>query len=579
MVATQVLLNTTSTQTALAAPVAKPSFGIGSLTVPATPIISVVTPVLNIALAVSVSTIQAKDTVHATITITAPSSPSPGYDVDITSLIPSDLHLVAGSLAISGASYTGLAVNSGNSTNSNVDVGAVRLMPAGSVVVEFDLLVDAQVLANKTIPLPANLAYCSAPLAQGRACYTASTSQVLRVPPPTQTFVILSTSLPDTDGSSVTIGERITYQANITYPKGDAIASQVAITVPLSTAKQQVLSATVTFIGSALQTTLTVGTLGSISDTNGDSVNDKVVFSLPSLWNDPDNKAAAYGSVITVQIETLMTNASTNNNQVTGTTASVLTYNAIPYTNNIVTTVVLPNLSISKTASAPSYVQTSSVISYTITVQHTGTSKSPAYTLSITDLIPSTLVVSGNVQTSFGTATVTPTSQGTTIQITGSEYISGSQIVITYNTIVTYAALSSAFLVNNVSAVYFSAPSDSYNTNNIRQFESDAAASVVVAAPAISFIVGEATTSFPETPDLNVAIGETITVPVQIVIPRGVTKSAQVSVALPYTPGKLQALSGVIAYMPPNATSTLSQGAAGMIYFSECINHFIYVYF
>ena len=483
-VVTQIIHNTTTTTQALPAPVVDASFGLTHATAAATPVLTLVAPTLTLGLQASVYSVEAKQLVHITITIGSAGSASPGYDVVIGSIIPPQLHVVANSLQISGPAQ-GLATSGGQLANAvNVSGGCSVFLPAGTIVMQFDATVDTGALSGTSITVPASLDYCSSPAAYGRYCNHASTTKVLSVSPPILAFVIFNTSFYDTPTNNVAIGERVIYHASLTYPKGNAFGSTLIVRLPTSGAQQLVLSATTLTIGANFNVSSLAPAV--VGDFDGDSTADQVSYTIPALRNNPD-ASNTNGNVIVFEIVAVLTKHSSNTNLINKISTATLNYLASSYPADASVTTVVPSLQIVKTHTPISYVDASTVISYYITITHINRiSSAPAYTPVITDIVPPTLYVGASpsvIHVSSGGASVGLISgpAGTNITIQAATFeLTDSPIVITYTAKVINNVLASAVLVNNAELDYASAPSTSYNTNNIRPFVNTAADEVDV---------------------------------------------------------------------------------------------------
>lgn len=553
IVTTEVILNNTNAVSQnLRAPVADLAYGIVTPSVTATPTLTLVIPDLTLGIDTDVSQVEATTLVKTTIRIAAVNgnTKSAGYDIDLSSIIPPELHVVANTLAITGTGYNPTIYDGSTADADEVSIGFVHLNKGGSITITFDSTVDENVLLGITITIPANLRYCSAPLTYGRACFTDSAEADIQVRPPTLSFVVHNTSLTETANNDLAIGERIVYRASLTYPKGDAHESTLKINLPRSGAHQLVLSNSVVFVGGNFNATSFAA--GLISDADNDDTVDTVSISLPALSINPSGPTS--GDVITFEIVALLTNSDGNINGGQGNAQAVYTYNRAT-TSEIITTVVLPDLSIEKVHVAPSYVDAYTTVDYTITVSHTSSSRAPAYDTVILDLLPPTLSLVGTVTSSVAGVDIVTSqvSAGTLIKMTTALFVSGS-IQITYTAEVQPSAVASAYITNNVNVTYNSSYVFSYNTNNIRNFDNEATDKVEVAAPAILFRISSLVTSLAETDGTNVAIGELITITLDLTVPRGRTQNAKLDITLPTTNGKLRAINGVLSHLPDSVT-------------------------
>lgn len=104
--------------------------------------------------------------------------------------------------------------------------------------------------------------------------------------------------------------------------------------------------------------------------------------------------------------------------------------------------------------------------------------------------------------------------------------------MVTYDVTVSNLAIVNSTVSTDVALFYQSAPSVPQNTGAVRFFNASAENPLVqLASP--DFALQLNTTSLTETPDIHVAIGEAISLLLQVTLPQGTTPDALLQIALP----------------------------------------------
>src|SRR6185369_2483199 len=125
-----------------------------------------------------------------------------------------------------------------------------------------------------------------------------------------------------------------------------------------------------------------------------------------------------------------------------------------------------PRLVVSKGVDDPT-ADLGQVLTYTVTVQHTGSSTAPAYDLILRDAIPAGMTLNTATINVVGATIATNTSTGTQLALTFDQLNVGSTITITYTaTVGTGAALGGTNQDNNARLYWDSTAADT-GTNTV----------------------------------------------------------------------------------------------------------------
>ncbi|MBK9748928.1 MAG: isopeptide-forming domain-containing fimbrial protein [Chloroflexi bacterium] len=419
--------------------------------------------------------------------------------------------------------------------------------------------------------------------------YTATDPATLTVASPTATKTVVSTSLADTGNGSdtdpdLTIGEQVTYQITITFREGVTNNAVIRDDLPTGAAVLGYISSRIISIGSNLSfssATPTVGLAGTATDTNADTILNRIDWNLSNVTNTPDNVANAADQIV-VEIVARVINVADNSGLSPTQDLNVVNTGRIRYTNfagatvaqNGTTTVdiVEPRLIINKSASVPQ-ADAGDTVTYTVTVQNTGTAL--AYNVVITDpMLPELELLTGTVTTSAGAVTLGNTAGDTTIRIDAVSLAINGTITITYQARLRPSVFPGQNLVNTASQTSNSLPDGTGRTGNssdpatvlvlLPQFNKD----IVSTSEGATFPGVGTTDQYTAAPDL--AIGETITYQMTIVVPEGTSNTLRLVDTLPSIgagdPGTLDHISSRVVSIGANiSNSALAVGASGSV--------------
>ncbi|MEI6160173.1 MAG: hypothetical protein WCP77_10090, partial [Roseococcus sp.] len=352
--------------------------------------VEVVGPVLQLTKTADKATADAGDIITYTVTIPPdPSSTSTAFLLQLVDYLGPGLELVTGSVTTTQTSVGDGFVITGNNPGDTyayvIFVSVARTEP--TPVITYQARVTDAAVAGSTIPNTALLGYQSW-VDQGRPEPLLSATANFTVPVPSLAKTITTTSLTETGSSQfvptvtdLALGETVTYRLTATLVEGTQ-ALRIADALPTGLTP---LSATVVSLGDGTNitgATLAAGASGVISGQN-------VTFDFGgAVVNRGDNIAT--NNTVVVEVVARATDFLGLTAGTTLTNAARLDYGA-GYGAAVTAPVeiVIPDLLLTKSVAAPASGDAGDVMTYTVTVAHSGTSTGPAFDLTLTDLLAS----------------------------------------------------------------------------------------------------------------------------------------------------------------------------------------------
>ncbi|MBX9699469.1 MAG: isopeptide-forming domain-containing fimbrial protein, partial [Acetobacteraceae bacterium] len=499
----------------------------------ATAPVEVVLPRPVIAKDASIPSGDAGDLVTFTVVVSqAAGATGPLYDLNVTDLLPAAYVLVAGSAVAS----RGTATESGNGVT--LSLPGLSLLAIDIPQTPFD---DTRV----TLTYQARLAHTVEPgqVVTNIAAFTGGSAPsgtpearpftgndpatVTVVMPVALDKQILATSLPGTPGSSVAIGETITYRLTATLSEG----TQTLVIRDTLPGGLEALSASVFALGAGVTAGAPVVTI----------LGQSVTLDFGTVVN-AGNNIAGDGTVaidILARVRDVPGNVSgtalTNAGSVTITSPTAPGAPGGTQTDSDTTTatVVAPVLLLDK-AVPPGFARPGEVLTYTLTLTHGPGSTAAAHDIVLADLLadPNLDLVAGTVTTTLGTIVLGNAPGDTTIRIELGTLALGDSITITYGALVLATTPPGTTLTNSATAAWDSNPGPGGRPDTA----TDGTATPLV--PGFAKVI--ASTSNPDTgsgqldpaiPDL--AVGETLTYRLTITLPQGTTDALTLSDLLP----------------------------------------------
>jgi len=247
------------------------------------------------------------------------------------------------------------------------------------------------------------------------------------------------------------ISEEVTFSIIATLPEG---TSPLTITDQLPTGAAGVieyLSVSVASVGGSLTLPPSAPTI-TVTDTDADTLNDRVVLDFGSVLNTADGVVNAGDEIeilVTGRIVDLPANA--NGDVLTNTATIAFGSGQVMATADV--EIIEPVLQIDKTGT-PTTAPAGSTVDYTLVVTHAASSTSDAFATVVTDLLADAnlTLVSGSVATSSGTITTGNTAGDTTVTVNLGDFARGDTTTITFTGLVN-PDLAGGIAVNNTSGL------------------------------------------------------------------------------------------------------------------------------
>jgi len=329
-------------------------------------------------------------TYRATITNPGGANAATAYDVYFRDNLPASLTLGTVNVTLSGGASGAVRTTSGNSV-----IYTIASIPnGGSVEIEYAATLGG-VAPNQSIENTADVTWTSMSTTvsgertgadgAGGALndYAAEDSQSFTTDNPSVVKTLAATSLADTSGLNVTIGEVLTYRLTVSMPEGATSGLQVTDYLPTGLVY---VPASVTVIRTGF-----VGTVPNPTVTATGGNGDDVVMNFGAISvtgdNDPTNNTFAIELQARVLNNPANVGVAPQTNLANSAEVKVGSDAAIP-SATVTAVVVEPQLTIAKTVTDPATGQAApgQVITFQLVVQNTGLSA--AYDVIIEDALP-----------------------------------------------------------------------------------------------------------------------------------------------------------------------------------------------
>ncbi len=539
--------------------------------------IEVVEPRLGIDKSSPTTTADAGDTITYTIVITndaTTNSSANAFDVAFTDVIPAGLTF-AGNLSLDA----GLAPDATTLVESGGTVSAfwTQFDFGQSATISFDVTVDGTVAPEELITNTANVAWGSLPGADPEEREDSSDeSHDVTITAPGLTKIVFDTSEPGTmtgvngPEDDIAVGELVTYRFTITFPEGTSPGAVAFDQLPTVTTilEAQVTGTEIISVGANLTVPGGgVGTAGVLSNTDADAYNDLVTWNLGDVVNMADGLSNADDQIV-FQVNAVLVDEPVNQN---GLNDIVNTASFTSGGNTTIGTalidVVGPDVEVTKeTVPMSITADAGDVITYRITVDHTGTSTSDAFNFTVTDALPDPGTSWINDSTVAGTCTgVTTDSSGDpSIEFTFDVLtLATDSCTIEYQVMVDVGVNPNETYQNTVTATWTSTSAIGPETRTGTDMDDS---TFVTPDPAIIKTAESANTSLADTGDNvgdmlvpDMAIGELIDFNITVIFPEGTTTNALVVDQLPLigSGGVMEMVNATVATIGGNITTTL----------------------
>ncbi len=488
------------------------------------------------------------------------------FDVTVSDAVPAGFQIPAGGLNLcvtNGAgtslAYTPTGFFTGTPNSSPLGTGTIQLTDGSSgalaatsptsgtniAVVTYDLELIPTIGANTPAATLTNTATITNYAAtEGGPSFTPITPAADLVETATVATVApsiakarISTSEATTTGSSVVIGEEVEYTVTITFPEGLSRTVTMVDTLPTGLAVSRVAGTAV--VGSAL-----TATPGAPSVTGGGHT---LTYNVGNVQNNDDDNSVNANETITFTYWAVVVDVAGNQQGTTLNNSARVTYNVgnSGSTSSFTTasqsvTVVEPNLSVAKSASAPT-VDAGDPLTYTIVVSNSATAI--GHDTAFTDTIPAGVNYVGGSLASSGTAPDTLAINSGVITATWAVFPASGSTTITFDVTVDTSYDVESSIANTASIAWTSLPGTPSITSadaNARERTGaggvdDYAASSTATVQAIAARITKSLTSTDQTTTTgsNVTIGENVTYDLLVSLPDGQISGFTVTDQLP----------------------------------------------
>ncbi|RJP53207.1 MAG: sortase [Anaerolineaceae bacterium] len=418
---------------------------------------------------------DAGDTVTYTLVISAASgndratafdlSLNDTFDAYLTGLSVSNVATTQGGTCVgNGAGTTAFSHDGGAFVGNALTFTATCLDRGNTITITVTATIVSTIPAGYTIPNTANVTWTSLPAtgtspngtgsttpggsgaengerSNGTAPndYLTSSSANVTIPGVTIAKQITATSASHTSGANLAIGEEVTYDILLTFPESVTPADTVVDNLPtgleIVTGTPEIITAAATS-GGVLANDFN-GTIGAQNITVVSGDGGSVQFDLTNVVANEDGNDTTNNTIL-LRFRARVTNILANqagtviSNEVTNQVGA----NPATTSNSVDVTVVEPELEIVKTVdnAAPGLNQT---FTYTLTIQHLGSSTADAFDLNVSDPLPAGVTVSGAPTISDAppacAGTVTDSSAGNNISLTVASLPLGCVLTIQYS--------------------------------------------------------------------------------------------------------------------------------------------------
>jgi large repetitive protein len=402
---------------------------------------------------------DAGDEVEYTVTIKHnANSGATAYNASWTDILPTGLsNATCISLIATGTGSPALTCSNFASSGSNLNLGSFDLPITSNITLKYKAIIDNNISYNQTLTNNNQITWTTQsgtnPDARTGNDGILNTVNILNdykvnsqasivvTNQASITKALITTDLAKTTGNNLTIGETANYQLAVTLPEGLSTNVKVSDVIPTGLAY--------------VPNSLTIDSSGFNGVINTPTVSGNLDINFANLLVNGDNITTNNSFKINLQLKVtdIITNsgllpATTHTNTVTLTTNN----NPAVSSNPVVTTVVEPNLTLTKDI-PQNTASTGDTITVNLTVKNTGTSE--AFDVVIEDPIP-TAKLSNITNTttqmngfSFG---LSPIGSNTIVKFSGGNVPVGSTYNFSFTAKIT-SGVTYAELINNVASI------------------------------------------------------------------------------------------------------------------------------
>lgn len=421
----------------------------------------------------SPATVDAGDVITYTVTLSNPlASGATAFDALLVDTMPANLRLTS----IVSTTFTGGATADSaaaiNGTNTAL-TGQYDIPAGGSVQIVYTATVQSTFPPNGSLTNAAVVTWTSlnggnstAPDANERFGagtsllgdgslndYRLTASATNPGAGPSVSKVLFATSDANTTGSNVAVGETVTYALVVTLPEGTTSGFNVADALPNGLQYLSHSIVTLAAGGNGLLSADFGGTVPAPTVTGGatDGADVNFAFGAISVAGDNDANNNKFLILVNAVVTDSAGNVGLAGSQTTLSNSATFSGTGIPPATppGVDVTVTEPRLVVSKSVDDAT-ADLGQTLTYTVTIQHSGSSTAPAYDLILRDALPAGATLNTGSINVTGATIGANTSTTSLLALTFDQLNVGGTITITYMaTVGTAAALSGTNLDNN----------------------------------------------------------------------------------------------------------------------------------
>lgn len=484
------------------------------------------------------STWEAGGIVHYMISVThAAGSRSAAFDIELFDILTPYLALIPGSVNIS----SGTIVSGNNTGDTWLYVFPDTLELGVEYRVHYQCLLLNHTNPSSTTINTANVTYYDGPKTTVPfKKYSISTTRSLRLSNADIVFGIYTSSDPGTSdvNNKMTIGEVITIRGNLSVPQGVLPNMVVTFTNPFSVdGRLAIISSHIVSMASNFNSSngLGTGSNSTLTDTDSDGNFDISTYRFGTVINTPEGQSMGPDDVIVFEYSFLVKMFNRNENRKDHRVWVDLSYSnnngySMP-SRSFLIEMYIPELEITKVGeNSTMFVEAGTLISYTITIKHASTSFTPAYNVTVEDMLSAKFTLQHvTVRSTSGNITMGKTAGDSGVIVIPDTIPPGTTVFITYTVLINNDVNSGSTIRDDCSLTYHSTLNNNpYNVDNIWSDKISGTYTLRIPAPVLSFVVNSST--IPETLNTEVAVGEVMSWYITLDLPQGTTANATLSV-------------------------------------------------
>ncbi len=425
------------------------------------------------------------------------------FDVRVLDVMPPELSLVVGSIAVSGA-----AIGSNASAPGQLDLTLVSVPSGGSVTIGFTATLTVEVGPGDTVTNTADVTYTSLPgtgtplgpdnptgsttpggsgAANGERDgsggpvndYADSDSVTLTTPGVIQTKALAATSEPHTSGSSLAVGEIARFRLTAPFPEGTVVNLQFVDQLPEGLQFLNDGTTRLAFVSTDLNSMSSsvpgIGTTPWIAGDETTVAGITPTFVLPAAQigggpfgsgTDPgfslgtvvntDNDANREFIVLEFNVLVLNTLETNDGDVKTDTATALVDGVSFGTTNPVDVTIAEPRIEdVNKQIVAPFPTEAGQPVYFEVTFTNTGSTA--AFDVQIVDVMPAGIAYNGNLVVT-GATVATDASNAAQLNVTLASVPVGGSVTLTFQGVTTIALQPNQTIVNAVGMTYTSLP-------------------------------------------------------------------------------------------------------------------------